>query len=177
MKKMSRFYVKPEFVKGEKIYIEKEESHHIIDVMRLREGDSVTVFDGTGKAYEGTIASTENKRVVINVSLVRIADKDRTVSISLAQAIPKKDKMDLIVQKATELGVNEILPFESERTVVRSKGERGRHKLERWNRIAVEASKQCGRNELPDVKGALSFEAILDRLPKYDLAIMPCLSK
>ncbi len=174
---MSKFYVSPESVKGEKIYVKKEESHHIIDVMRLQNGDSVTVFDGTGKVYEGTIASTEGRRVVINVSKIKAADRKRTVNISLAQAIPKKDKMDLIIQKATELGVDEILPVESARTIVRSKGERRQHKIERWQKIVVEASKQCGRTELPKVREIVRFDAILDYIPKCDLAIMPSLSK
>ncbi len=174
---MSRFYVSPESVKGEKIYVEKEESHHIVDVMRLREGDAVTVFDGTGKEYRGTIASTENKRVIIDVTDVNSVSKKQTVSISLAQAIPKKDKMDLIIQKATELGVEEILPVESARTVVKPKGERRQRKIERWQKIVVEASKQCGRTELPKVREIVRFDAILDYIPKCDLVIMPSLSK
>lgn len=174
---MSRFYIRPDSLKNGKIYVGKEESHHIIDVMRLREGDSTTVFDGTGKEYEGKISSIENKRVIIDVSKIKIVDKKRPVSISLAQAIPKKDKMHLIVQKATELGANEILPVESSRTVVKSKGERRRHKIERWQKIAVEASKQCGRTELPKVRDITHFDAILDCITKYDLTIMPCLSQ
>ena len=171
---MSRFYVSPNSVKESKIYVGKEESHHIIDVMRLQKGDSITAFDGTGKEYDGRISSIENKRVVIDVSKIKIVDKKRSISISLAQAIPKKDKMDLIVQKATELGVDEIFPIESSRTVVKSKGERGKRKIERWQKIAVEASKQCGRTELPEVRDITYFDAIFDYITKYDLTIMPC---
>lgn len=174
---MSRFYISPDSVKDGKIYVEKEESHHIIDVMRLQKGDSVTVFDGTGKEYEGRIFAIENKRVIIDVSKIKIVGKKQPVSISLAQAIPRKDKMDLIVQKATELGVDEILPIESSRTVVKSRGERKPRKIERWNKIAIEASKQCGRTELPKIQDIKYFDAILDVIIKYDLTIMPCLSE
>lgn len=174
---MSRFYVRPERVKGSRIYVDKEESHHIIDVMRLREGDSITAFDGTGKEYAGTIHSIKDKEVIIDVSKINIADKRRSVSIALAQSIPKKDKMDLIVQKATELGIDEIFPVESSRTVVRPRDERKRHKIERWQKIAVEASKQCGRTELPKIRDIVRFDAVLDFISKYDLAIMPCLSE
>ena len=174
---MSRFYVSPESVRGEKIYVEKKESHHIVDVMRLRKGDEVAVFDGSGKVYGGAIASTEGKRVVIDVSNVKTADKKRTAGIALAQAIPKKDKMDLIIRKATELGVEEVLPFESARTVVKPKEEKGPRKVERWRKIAIEASKQCGRPELPAIREIVRFDAILDQIPQCSLAIMPCLSK
>lgn len=174
---MSRFYVRPEAVKDGRIYIEKEESHHIIDVMRLREGDMVTVFDGTGKEYKGNISSAENKRVIIDVSETKAAGRKRPVSVSLAQAIPKKDKMDLIVQKATELGVDAILPVESARTIVRPKGERRQHKIERWQKKAVEASKQCGRTELPNIRDIARFSDVVRLISEYDLAIMLCLAE
>lgn len=175
---MSRFYVSPDSVKDDgKIYVGRAESHHIIDVMRLREGDSVTVFDGTGKQYEGKISSVVNKRVVIDVSKTKFVNKKWSVSISLAQAIPKKDKMDLIIQKATELGVDEIFPVESSRTVVKSEKDKRYHKLDRWNKIAIEASKQCGRTELPKIRGTTRFDDLLNLFTNYDLTIMPCLSE
>jgi 16S rRNA (uracil1498-N3)-methyltransferase len=174
---MSRFYVEPSSVKENKIYIGKQESHHIVDVMKLRKGDSVIVFDGTGKEYEGNISLIANKAVVVDIARVTNVDKKRPVYISLAQAIPKKDKMDLIIQKASELGVDTIFPFESSRTVVKSKGERRRHKVERWQKIAIGASKQCGRTDLAKVQEITYFETILDWMPRYDLAIMPCVSE
>jgi 16S rRNA (uracil1498-N3)-methyltransferase len=174
---MSRFYVSPESIKGGKIYVEKEESHHIIDVMRLREGDSVTAFDGTGKEYSGKVSSINNKRVAIDILGVKTVQRMRPISISLAQAVPKRDSMDLIVQKATELGADEIIPFESSRTVVKAKGERRQHKIGRWQKIAIEASKQCGRAELPEIRDIEYFADILGRIDRYDLTIMPCLSE
>ncbi|MDP3789515.1 MAG: 16S rRNA (uracil(1498)-N(3))-methyltransferase [Candidatus Omnitrophota bacterium] len=173
---MSRFYVSPESVKGKKIHIGKEESHHIIDVMRLAEGDDVTVFDGTGKEYSGKIESVKNKNVVINVSQVGTGAGKRPVEISLAQALPKKDKMDYIVQKATELGVREIIPVETERTIVRAPKDRVAHKTERWCKIAVEAAKQCGRSDLPDIKEPRRFNALVEDFRRYDGVIMPCLT-
>lgn len=173
---MSRFYVSPESVKGSKIYVGREESHHIIDVMRLKQGDPITVFNGTGKEYEGKIYSIKDKRVIVDVSKTKIVDKKRSIKFSLAQSIPKKEKMDLIIQKATELGVDEIYPIESSRTIVKTKGKR-QHKIERWQKIAIEASKQCGRIELPRVREVTNLHNILEDITRYDLAIMPCLSE
>jgi len=174
---MSRFYVSPESVKDKKIYVEKKESHHIIDVMRLQEGDSVTAFDGAGKEYEGRIAAIKNKKVIIDIFRAKTVDKKLPVSVSIAQAMPKKGKMDLIIQKVTELGVDEIFPVESSRTVVKTKTERSRHKIERWQKIAIEASKQCGRTELPKVQDITYFDEMLACMDRYDLTIMPCLSE
>ncbi len=173
---MSRFYVTPESVRGKKIYAAKEESHHIIDVMRLEKGDPVTVFDGTGREYEGRISSTANKKAVIDILNVKEPDKKRPVSVSLAQAMPKKDKMDLIVQKATELGIDEIIPVESIRTVVKSKKEKAERKIERWKKIALEASKQCGRADVPEIRNITYFDRLVDSMKDYGITIMPCLS-
>lgn len=174
---MSRFYVSPESVKGEKIYVNKGESHHIIDVMRLEEGDPVTVFDGTGKEYSGRIESVKNKCVAIAVDKVDALAEKSQVEISLAQAMPKKDKMDFIVQKATELGVKEIIPLESERTIVRPAKDRIAYKTDRWRKIAVGAAKQCGRSDLPGISQMRRFGDLLKDFKRYDGVIMPCLSK
>ncbi len=174
---MSRFYVRPGAVAGGKIYIEGEESHHIIDVMRLKEGDSITVFDGTGREYDGKIDAVGNKSVVIGVSKTRKPGKKSGAGITLAQAIPKKDKMDLIVREATELGVNEIIPVETSRTIVRIREEKEQGKRDRWRKIAVEASKQSGRTDLPGIGSITPFADILGSVKKYDIAVMPCLSK
>ena len=173
---MGRFYVSPDSIKGGKIHVGQKESHHIIDVMRLAGGDSVTVFDGSGKEYQGKIDSIKNKSVVINIKNVRTVEKKQSTSITLAQSIPKKDKMDLIVQKATELGVDEIIPVESSRTIVRTGRRKKGHKIDRWRKIIVEASKQCGRNELPRIKDVIYFDKLLNSAVNYNLVIMPCLS-
>lgn len=174
---MSRFYVNPDSVKGNKINVPRKESHHIIDVMRLAEGDHVTVFDGTGREYDGKIESVRNKDVVINVSQVSTGAAKRQVEISLAQALPKQDRMDYIVQKATELGVREIIPVETERTIVRPAKEKSAHKIKRWCKIAVEAAKQCGRSDLPEIKETLRFGGLLEDFRRYDGVIMPCLTE
>ncbi|MBL7070719.1 MAG: 16S rRNA (uracil(1498)-N(3))-methyltransferase [Candidatus Omnitrophica bacterium] len=174
---MSRFYVKPEFIQENKIHIDRIESHHIIDVMRLSEGDLITVFDGSGREFEGKISSVANKRVAIDILKTSEVKKTAETGISLAQAIPKKDKMNLIVRGVTELGVRRILPVESARTVVRVTGDRMKHKVERWRKISVEAAKQCGRTELPEIRDVASFKMMLDEISGYDAAIMPCLSK
>lgn len=174
---MSRFYISPGLIQGDKIYVSMEESHHIIDVMRLSEGDAVKVFDGTGKEYIGRIESVKNKSVIIAVDRITESAANLAMEISLAQAMPKKDKMDYIVEKATELGASEIIPVVTKRTIVRISRDRAVHKSDRWRRIAIEAAKQCGRTELPALRAVSRFNDLLKDFRKYDCVIMPCLSE
>lgn len=172
---MSRFYVMPDSIRGGKIYAGKEESHHIIDVMRLGEGDPVTVFDGTGKEYNGRIESVKNKSVIINIEKTITPAAKPSVRISLVQVLIKKNKMDYVVEKATELGVCEIIPLETGRSVVRADEAGEGHKVERWRKIAIEAAKQCGRRDLPEIKRVSFFDDALKSFKDYDAVIMPCL--
>ncbi|MBN1871206.1 MAG: 16S rRNA (uracil(1498)-N(3))-methyltransferase [Candidatus Omnitrophica bacterium] len=174
---MSRFYVQPQSIRDDKIHVEKEERHHIVDVMRLGEGDAVVAFDGRGNEYVGVITCIDAKEVIIDIKEVKTPDSKRNFRITLAQAIPKKDKMDTVVQKATELGVDEIIPLSTERTIVKADNERIKSKIERWRRIAIEASKQCGRTELPLVRPMLKFNDLIEMVDNYNFTIMPCLSE
>ena len=108
----------PDAIQKNKAIVEGEEAHHIVDVMRLGRGDTVTFFDGTGKEYAGEITDCEKGKVEVKVKKA-IAVKEAGPKIVLIQAIPKKDLMDDIVKKATELGVSTIIPVITKRTVVR----------------------------------------------------------
>lgn len=172
---MSRFYIRPNSVTGEKINVEGPEAHHILDVMRLKEGDEITAFDGTGREYFGRIGSIRKKSLVIIVDRV---DRQRDVnscSVTLAQSVPKMDKMDYIIQKATELNVASIIPMETKRTVVKMGKDKFLAKQKRWERIVLEAAKQCGRASMPTIEPCLVFEDVLQRAGSYDLSLMPSL--
>ncbi|MEE8360294.1 MAG: 16S rRNA (uracil(1498)-N(3))-methyltransferase [Candidatus Omnitrophota bacterium] len=170
---MSRFYIRPSDKKGDKIYVSGKEAHHILGVMRLKVGDPVTAFDGVGGQYRGIIHETGKKSLVIKVKETEIKKLAKGYSITLAQAIPRKDKVDYIIQKAAELGVDNIIPMISKRTVVKIKGDKISAKLQRWEKIAREASKQCGRDTLTLIEKTVQFSQILNRAGSYDLAIMP----
>ena len=177
---MSRFYVPQKNVdlKRNEILISGEEAHHIVDVMRLKDSDSVTVFDGTGVEYTGFIKRIDPHSKAVTVEIMR-TDKpasDRLPEITLAQGIPKKAKMEYIIEKATELGVHRIVPIVSARTIVRP-DEAGREKkASRWSRIAAEAAKQCGRVEVPEVSEIAKYENMLTGLDEYDLVLFAHLS-
>ncbi len=178
---MSRFYVPKENVNlnDKIIVVTGEEYHHIVDVMRLGESDKVHVFDGAGSEYHGVIRSISNhiKKLVISIDSIEKRTGDKTVEIILAQAIPKKSKMDFIVEKATELGVDVIVPVISERTIVKLKGGDLDKKQSRWSKIAIEAAKQCGRVDVPIIKKAEKFDSIVKELNNYDYILMAHLEK
>lgn len=184
---MSRFFAPKENIKGNLIYIEDREARHILNVMRLKENDKVVVFDGTGKEYTGFIKEadrrqlfgrkTKQKSVIVEIVSVKTPRIEKLPKITLAQSISKKEKMDYILEKATELGVHAIIPVLSERTIVRFKPDRAINRVNRWRKLAREAAKQCGRTDIPQIKDIQKFYNIIDKVNNFDLALMACLSE
>ena len=173
---MSRFYVPKENVKENIIYIDGQEARHILNVMRLTGGDKVIVFDGTGKEYTGFIKEAKPTSLKVEIISTKSPKKENIPEITLVQAVPKKGKMDYIIEKATELGVHSIIPVLSERTIVKIKDEKIANRVSRWKKIASEAAKQCGRASIPEVGDVEKFYNVIDTIDKYDLSLMACLS-
>ncbi len=175
---MSRFYVSPEKVGKEDILIDGKEAHHILDVMRMQDGDKVVVFDGTGNEYIGFIKNTDRtaRRLLVEIIRTEKPSSKRVPEITLAQALPKKGKMDYIIEKATELGASEVIPLVSDRTIVRPDDAGCRKKVERWKKLAVEAAKQCGRTDVPEIDAVTEFSEMIDRMDRYDLVLFACLT-
>lgn len=174
---MPRFFAPKENVKGNLIYIDGQEARHILNVMRLRENDKVIVFDGTGKEYTGFIKQANPKSLIVEIISTRAPKVDTIPEITLAQAILKKEKMDYVIEKATELGVHGIIPLVSERTIVRLQNDKAIDKLTRWKKIAIEAAKQCGRTDVPEIKDVQKFYNAIDNINNFDLTLMGCLSE
>jgi 16S rRNA (uracil1498-N3)-methyltransferase len=159
---LARFYL-PQIDEGA---LTGDEAKHCSQVMRRRVGDWIRVFDGKGTEAQAEIVSISAKRVEI-----RVLDKRRAapppVSLSLIQAIPKGANMELIIEKAVELGVNAIWPVLTERTVVKLDAKEAQKKQEKWQRVALEASKQCGQNWLPEVHLPETLGKVLEHLENH----------
>jgi len=152
---MRRLYVPPAQLAGAKrVKLTPAQSRHLLAVLRLPAGSPLEVFDGVGGRFEATLLGEE---LEIRASLP--ADT-RPVDVVLVQALVKGEKMDLVVQKATELGAARIVPLASERAVVRLPAERGAARVERWRRIAQEAARQCGRADVPRIDASGGWEAV-----------------
>lgn len=171
---MSRFFVSKEFVKTNSIYITGLEAHHILDVMRLKVSDEVVVFDGTGREYTGIVKAADRKSLEVRIKSVRESPAGRSFLLTLIQAIPKKDKMDYIVEKATELGVSRIIPVTTERTIPEWNDAKRAVIVERWRKIAREAAKQCGRSDIPEISPIAPFEELA--VSDHDLKLIAALS-
>lgn len=173
-----RFYVSPGSISQSKNIIEikdKTEIHHIRDVMRLKKGDSVDIFDGQGMEFSCSIEEVTREAVIIKIEEKLTSKHDMSFNITLYQAIPKKTKMDFIVEKTVELGVNRIVPIITERTVPEIKDFTG--KIERWKRIGMASSKQCGRTILPAISDVMYFDSALIESKQEDLAIFASINK
>ena len=141
----------------EELVITGGDAHHLGRVMRAKAGDRILVADDEGKVGEYELTGfTESS---VSMKLVQQVEErtESPVEIVLAQCLPKGDKLDLIVQKATELGVNVIVPLVSDNCVVRYDGKKAKAKQEKWQKIADEAGKQCGRSRLPEVQQVQPF--------------------
>ena len=162
---MDRFHLPSEDWAAEPLQLKGEEAHHAIRVMRKKVGDEIEVFDGEGRWARGTVR--EAKKTLLTIDCVEegvaVAQKPQ---VTLAVAIPKGKTMDLIVQKAVELGVNGIQPLTTQNTVVKLEGPDAVEKSAKWQRVALEACKQCGQNFLPKVAPVRPLSPYLASEPK-----------
>lgn len=160
---MPRFYCPPPLPLGGSFDLPPDAAHHAARVLRLREGNRVEIFDGLGNECHGVIAELGGKRVVVGEITAVNADRESPLPVMLAQALSSSEKMDWVIQKATELGVTEIQPLDTERSVARLSAERAAKRLEHWRQVAISACEQCGRNVLPEIHAPLDIMAWLQQ--------------
>ncbi len=158
-----RFYAPPEQVEGAAVNLSGEESHHLSRVLRLKPGDTVFVFDGRGVERECTIAEIKSNSARLRIIRVLEDEVESPARLTLAQAVARGEKFDLIVQKATELGVSRIVPLSSHHSDVKLSLEQAEKRLERWRRISLEALKQCGRRRLVELTQLLTVGEFIER--------------
>lgn len=168
---MPRFFVPSDDITSTSITVRGNDAHHISRALRMAAGEHITVCDSSGCEYDCVLKAFTEGAVVADILAVRQQDTEPPYRLVLYQALPKGDKLDTVIQKSVECGVFSIVPFESERCVVRMKPEAEDKKRERRRRIASEAAKQCGRGVVPEVGATVSFEAMLTQAAKADLVL------
>jgi len=154
---MPRFYCPPPLPSGGTFELPPDAAHHASRVLRLREGASVQLFDGIGNERHGVVTELSGKRVVIGDITVADADRESPLKVLLAQALSSSEKMDWVLQKATELGATEIQPINTERSVAKLPAERIPKRLEHWRQVTISACEQCGRNTLPTIHAPIDI--------------------
>lgn len=170
---MQRYFVCPEQIKGNRVTISGDDAHHISRVMRFHPGDEVIVCDNSGREFHVRLETFQENEVTGLITNVQTVVSEPRMRVTLAQSLLKGDKLDWIIQKSTELGVYEILPFKSERSVVRLSGTKAVKRRERWQKITKEASEQAHRGRIPVVSVPIEWQDLLDRARAFDLALIP----
>ena len=169
---MPRFFVRQERVNDGYISIIGEDAHHIARSLRMAVGDQITVCDMQGNEYTCRISAfDEDREVSAEILESRHSQNEPKIFIRLFQALPKGDKLDTIIQKAVECGVSEIIPFQSERCVVKIKNDAEDRKADRRQRISAEAAKQCGRSVIPEVRASVGFDEAIAMAAESELCL------
>ncbi len=172
-----RLHVDLPLAESSDITLPEAAARHAVRVLRLRTGDRLAVFNGDGYDYPGYLAWVENHAAIVHTGHRVAVDNEPPFPVVLAQCLAKGDKMDLVVQKATELGATAIVPLLSEYSEVRLDATRAAKRVQHWRAIAVSACEQCGRARIPDVALPQPLPAWLERLapdgPELRLALVP----
>lgn len=167
-----RFFVSPEQIGTEEAVLEGSLARQICKVLRLKVGDAITLLDGAGNVYGAQIAAVSTEIVRARILSKQTHVNEPSLRLVLASCVPKSDRIELIVQKCTELGISELVLVRSERTVVRLDGPGQERKLDRLRRIAAEAAEQCGRSMIPSLRGVLSFSELVEMIGEFPLAVI-----
>ena len=168
---MHKFFTPKELINGEVAKIIGDDVKHIYKVLRISEGEKVVLNNCEGIEYLAKVSSVTKQEVELEILEKLDLNNESDVKIYLFQGLPKSQKMDLIVQKGTELGINEFIPTITHRVDVKLKGDF--KKLDRLNRIALEAAKQSKRSIVPKVTEPIDFDEALDKINSFDLVIVP----
>ena len=165
---MQHFFVSPEQVKEEKIYVEGGDVNHMKNVLRMKTGEELTVNDGEGSQYLCAVEFYEADMAVLKILGKKQDESELASKIYLFQGLPKQDKMELIVQKSVELGAYQVIPVATKRAVVKLDAKKAKKKIERWQQIAVSAAKQAGRGIIPEVGEVCTYAQALKQAEELD---------
>ncbi len=168
---MPRFFINKDQIEENKIFFGGDDAHHISRSLRMTVGDEVVACDEEGIEYKCRLSAFSESEVVADIISASASLNEPLFFTTLFQALPKGDKLDTIIQKAVECGVCRIVPFESERCIVRAKAEAEDKKQARRQRISEEAAKQCGRSIIPEVTRTQSFENMLESATQSDICL------
>lgn len=171
---MFQFFVEPEQIQGNKISIIGSDVNHIKNVLRMKIGEEVAVSNGVdGKEYRCGIKEISEDEVILELRFIKEDGLELPAQIYLFQGLPKADKMELIIQKAVELGAFEIIPVATKRSIVKLDAKKAKQKKERWQAIAESAAKQSKRRIIPQIQDVLTFGEALNYAKDMDVKLIP----
>ncbi len=147
---------------NDKVMLDEYASHHLIKVLRFPQGQDITLFNGDGNNYQASVLSTQ-KQCEVHINSCEPNLSESSLNLTLAQGIAKGDKMDFLIQKAVELGVNQVIPIFTEHCIVRLKGEKLKKRMQHWRKIIIGACEQSGRSVVPELSEPLDLTALMGR--------------
>lgn len=150
---------------GAQIQLDTRAAHHAFRVLRLKRGERVTLFDGSGGEFEASVHAIDAHQLLLDVGRHAAIERESPLQVCVAQALSTGERMAYTLEKCVELGATRFQPIISERSVVRLAGERAERRQQHWQQIAIAACEQCGRNRIPHVEETLGFGAWLMQLP------------
>ena len=170
---MRRFFTEPKNIHEASADI-FEDAAHITRVLRMDVGEKILLFDGTGWEYTAELTQIDSKQCLAKILDKTFSEQEPEIEVTIFQGIPKSGKMESIIQKSVELGVSAIVPTALERCVAKlDSGKKEMEKLKRWNKVSLEAAKQCGRGKVPEILPCTSFAQAIEQMQSMDLALMP----
>jgi 16S rRNA (uracil1498-N3)-methyltransferase len=170
--RLTRVFVDDDLAIGQRLTVEGSAGNHIVRVLRSRVGDELTIFNGRGGEYGASIEEIRRDTVQVSVRERRDAERESQFDLTLAQGISRGERMDWVVQKATELGVTRILPVFTERSVVHLDERQAAKKVQHWRGIAVSACEQCGRNVVPEISVPVTLYGLLEKPPGKGISLL-----
>lgn len=171
---MYHFYTDKANISEKTISIFGEDVNHIKNVLRMKEGEEIIICDSEGTDYHSKIVSLGKDEVVAEILDSGISEAELPFRVHLFQGLPKKDKMEMIIQKSVELGVHEIIPVMTRRVIVKLDDKKKEEaKIKRWQAISESAAKQSGRGIIPHISGCMSFKEALSKAQKMDKILIP----
>jgi 16S rRNA (uracil1498-N3)-methyltransferase len=175
---ITNFYTDPKKIGKDTLTIDGDEARHILSVLRYDPGDQISVVDGRGTRCQAEIVKTSRNSLEAKILSRTRMENEPLCRVTLAQAVCRQERMDFLIEKATEIGVSSIIPILTERSIVRvSSPLQRKRKIERWQRIAIAAMKQSLRTVLPEIQDFAEFGHLLTKSGHYDLCLIASLDK
>src|ERR1700730_5002279 len=170
--RLTRVFIDEELQTGQRLTVEGSAGNHIVRVWRLRVGDTLTLFNGRGGEYGARIEEMRRDTVQVSVLDHREDERESPFHLTLAQGISRGERMDWVVQKATELGVSRIAPLFTERSMVRLDEKQAARKVQHWRAIAIAACEQSGRNHIPEIDAPIGIYDMLEQRTARGAALL-----
>lgn len=171
---MPKFFVRDDQINDNKIDIVGEDVNHISNVLRMKVGDEFQVCNSdTTENYNVEIKSFEKEKIICSIINKMKSEAESDINLKIFQGIPKSDKMELIIQKSTELGIKELIPVDMERCVSKISGKDEKKKIDRWQKISEVAAKQSGRDMIPKIHNVIKINDLVKVISDFDMMIVP----